>query len=65
MFEAAVKYCGTSLHENLVNGSNLSKSLTGIILRFIINGFAVMGDIEQMFYQANVPTSYRDALQFL
>ena len=65
MFDAAVKYYGTSLHENLVNGSNLSKSLIGIILRFLINRFAVMGDIEQMFYQVNVPTSYRDALQLL
>ena len=65
VFDAAAKYCGTSLNENLIKGPDLLSSLIGIILRFRINEFAVMGDIEQMFHQVNVPTTDRDALRFL
>ena len=55
----------TLLNENLFKGPHLLSSLIGIILRFRINEFAVMGDIEQMFHQVNVPTTDRDALRFL
>ena len=65
VFDAAAKYCGTSLNENLIKGPDLLSSLIGIILRFRINEFAVMGDIEQMLHQVNVPTTDRDALRFL
>ena len=65
VFDAAAKYRGTSLNENLLKGPDLLSSLIGIILRFRINEFAVMGDIEQMFHQVNVPTTDRDALRFL
>ena len=36
-----------------------------MILRFRINEFAVMGDIEQMFHQVSGPTTDRDTLRFL
>ena len=65
MFDAAAKYCGTSLNENLLKGPDLLSNLIGIILHFRINEFAVMGDIVQMFHQVNVPTTDRDVLQFL
>ena len=65
MFDAAAKYCGTSLNENLLKGPDLLSNLIGIILQFRINEFAVMGDIVQMFHQVNVPTTDRDVLQFL
>ena len=65
MSDAAAKYCGTSLNENLLKGPDLLSILIGIILRFRINEFAVMGDIEQMFRQVYVPTTDREALQFL
>ena len=65
VFDAAAKYRGTSQNENLLKGPHLLSSLIGIILRFRINEFAVMGDIEQMFHQVNVPTTDRDALRFL
>ena len=65
VFDAAAKYRGTSLNENLLKDPDLLSSLIGIILRFRINEFAVMGDIEQMFHQVNVPTTDRDALRFL
>ena len=61
-FDAAAKYCGTLLNETLLKGPDLLSSFTGIILCFRINKFAVMGDIEQMFHQVNVPTTDRDAL---
>ena len=62
VFDAAAKFCGTSLNEK---GPHLLSSLIGIILRFRINEFAVMGNIEQMLHQVNVPTTDRDALRFL
>ena len=65
VFDAAAKYRGTSINENLLKGPDLLSSLIGIILRFRINEFAVMGDIEQMLHQVNVPTTDRDALRFL
>ena len=65
VFDAAAKYCGTLLNENLLKDPDLLRnSLIGIILRSRINELAVMGDIEQMFLQVNVPTTDRDASQF-
>ena len=65
MFDAVAKYCGTSLNENLLKGPDLLSSFIGIILHFRINEFAVMGSMEQMFHQVNVPTTDKDALRFL
>ena len=64
MFDAAAKSRGTSLNENLLKDPDLLSSLIEI-LRYRINEFAVMGDIEQMLHQVNVPTTDRDALRFL
>ena len=50
MFDAAAKYRGTSLNENLLKDPDLLSSL---------------GDIEQMLHQVNVTTTDRDALRFL
>ena len=57
VFDAVAKYRGTSLNENLLKGPDLLSSFIGIILRLRINEFAVMGNIEQMFHQVNVPTT--------
>ena len=65
MFDAAAKYHGTSLNENLLKGPHLLSNLIGIILPFRINEFAVMGDTEKMFHQVYVLTTDRDALRFL
>ena len=64
VFDAAAKYRGSSLNENLLKGPDLLSSLIGIILRFRINEFAVIRDIDQMFHQVNVPTTDRDPLRF-
>ena len=64
VFDAAAKYRGTSLNENLLKDPDLLSSLIEI-LRYRINEFAVMGDIEQMLHQVNVTTTDRDALRFL
>ena len=65
MFDAAAKYHGTSLNENLLKGPHLLSNLIGIILPFRINEFAVVGDTEKMFHQVYVLTTDRDALRFL
>ena len=54
-----------ALNENLLKGSDILNSLIGIILRFRMNEFAVIGDIEQMFHQVNVQNTDRDASRFL
>ena len=64
VFDAAAKSRGTSLNENLLKDPDLLSSLIEI-LRYRINEFAVMGDIEQMLHQVNVTTTDRDALRFL
>ena len=40
-------------------------SFTGIVLSIRMNEFSVMGDIELMFHQVNVPTTDKVALRFL
>ena len=65
VFDAVAKYRGTFLNESLLESPDLLSILIGIILRFRINEFAVMGDIEQMFHQVNVPATDRDSLRFL
>ena len=65
VLDAAAKFHETSVNENLLKGPDLLSSLIGIILRFRMNEFAVIGETEQMFHQVNVPTTDKGALQFL
>ena len=65
VLDAAAKFHETSVNENSLKGPDLLSSLIGIILRFRMNEFAVIGETEQMFHQVNVPTTDKGALQFL
>ena len=56
---------GTSLNKELVQGPDLTNTLTGILLRFRQEQIAIMADIEAMFYQVHVVEKDRDFLRFL
>ena len=45
--------------------SDLLNSLVGILIRFRVGRFAVMGDIQDTFHQTLVENEHRDALRFL
>ena len=46
-FDEVKKYNGISLNENLLKGSDLLSSSIEIVLRFRINQFTIIGNIEQ------------------
>ena len=51
VYDAAAEFNKTSLNKNLLKGPDLLNNLIGILLRFSRERYAVMADIEQMFYQ--------------
>ncbi|XP_064638317.1 uncharacterized protein LOC135494330 [Lineus longissimus] len=66
VFDCAARYGGTSLNDQLLQGPNLTNSLTGVLLRFRQGEVAITADIESMFYRVRVP-AHKDAnfLRFL
>ena len=65
VFNCSLRYRGTSLNDKLLQGPDLANDLLGILLRFRQGLVAVTGDIEQMFYQVNVPREHANFLRFL
>ena len=65
VFDAAAKYEGTSLNDNLFHGPNLANDMIDVLLRFRKENIAVMADIQEMFLQVRVPLDQRDSLRFL
>lgn len=65
VFDAAAKFGGTSLNDQLLQGPSLINDLTGVLIRFRQERIAFTADIESMFYQTKVIESDTDALRFL
>ena len=65
VFDAAAKFNGMSLNDQLLQGPCLTNDLTGVLIRFREEEVAFSADIEGMFYQTNVTPSDTDALRFL
>ena len=65
VFDCAAKYIGTSLNDQLMQGTDLNNNLIGVLMRFRQEKFAIIADIESMFHQARVDPRDRDALHFL
>ena len=53
------------LPDELLQGHDLTNSLTGVLARFREQPIAIMADIEKMFYQVRVPTEDSRYLRFL
>ena len=65
VFDAAARYRGTSLNENLLTGPDLAISLVGVLLRFRQRPFPVSADIRAMYHQVRVTEADQPALRFL
>jgi hypothetical protein len=65
VFDCAAKYQGTSLNDNLLQGPDLTNSITGVLMRFRQAPVALVADIEAMFHQVRVCEHDRDVLRFL
>ena len=65
VYDCYAKFKNVSLNERLMQGPNLTSSLLGVLIRFREQPFAIMADIEKMFYQVHVPSRHRSLLRFL
>lgn len=65
VFDCNVSYQGFSLNGQLLQGPNLTNTLLGVLNRFRRQPFAIMADIESMFYQVRVQEKDADLLRFL
>ena len=64
-FDAASLHNAVSLNNQLLQGSDFTNSLLGILLRFRQYPIALVADIKGMFNQVKVPPEDSDALRFL
>ena len=62
---AASKFGGVSLNDNLMAGPDILQSLIGIIFRFREKQIALTADVEAMFLQVKVPPADCKVLKFL
>ena len=65
VFDAAAKFQGTSLNDQLLQGPDYINNLAGVLMRFRQEEVVLIADIEQMFHQVRVPAEDCDALRFL
>ena len=65
VFDAASKYGGTSLNENLLTGPDFLLTIPGVLMRFRQEEVALNADIEKMFLQVGMKTEDQPALRFL
>jgi hypothetical protein len=65
VFDGAAKFHGTALNEHLMQGHDLTNSLTGVLMRFRREPVALTADIKAMFHQVKVPKEDQSALRFL
>ena len=65
VLDAAAKFQGTSLNDQLLQGPDYINNLAGVLMRFRQEEVVLIADIEQMFHQVRVPAEDCDALRFL
>lgn len=65
VFDASAEFKGESPNKHLLQGPDLTNSLTGVLCRFRKEPVAFICDIEGMFHQLNVDCEYRNLLRFL
>ena len=64
MFDAAAKFQGTSLNNQLLQGPDCISNLAGILTLFCQEDVVLIADIEQMLHQVQVPAEDCDTLRF-
>ena len=65
VFDCAAKFQNVSLNQQILQGPDLTNSLTGVLTRFSEQPIAIMADIEKMFYQVHIPKEDSRYLRFL
>ena len=65
VFNAAAKFRGASLNDQLVTGPDLLNNLVGILTRFRSEKIALLADVESMFHQVRVKEEDQSSLRFL
>jgi hypothetical protein len=65
VYDCASKFQGESLNDKCMQGPDLCNKLLYVLLRFRQHEYAMMADIEAMYYQVLVPIKDRDALRFM
>ena len=65
IFDWATTYQHHSLNKNLLQASDLTNNLVGVLTRLCQEAVAVCCDIEGMFHQVRVNEEHRDLLCFL
>lgn len=64
VFDCSAVYKETSLNKNLLQGPDMTNSLTAVLCRFQEETDALTCDVKGMFYQFFVNEEYRDLLRF-
>ena len=65
VFDCAARCNNISLNDLLLQGPDLTNSLSDVLIRFRQEPVAFTADIEAMFLQVRVPERHRDYLRFL
>ena len=65
VFDCSAQYRGTSLNSELFQGTDVTNSLVGVLIRFRQDPVSAMGNVQSMCHQVRVPESDRDLLRFL
>ena len=65
VFDCAAKCKGACLNDALMQESNLTNSLIGVLTRFRKDRVVLVGDIESMFHQVHVDPKDTSTLRFL
>lgn len=65
VFDCSAEFHGQSLIRNLLQGSDLTNTLRGVLSRFRQDSVAFICDVEAMVHQVIVNEEHRDFLHFL
>ena len=65
VFYCSAEFRGTSLNRELLQGSDLTNQLIGVLTRFRNDQVAIIGDIESIFYQVKVPENQYNFLRYV
>ncbi len=65
VLDFSVRYQGYCLNDELLQGPDMTNSLTGVFFRFRQEKVPFMADIEAMYHQVKVPSEQQDQLRFL